>query len=44
VRYYIDTTNFFCYNSQVDEDPDVVPPMEESERMQIQRTNWQVRT
>jgi 2-oxoglutarate dehydrogenase E1 component len=27
---------------QVDEDPDVVPPMEESERMQIQRTNWQV--
>jgi hypothetical protein len=28
----------------VDEDPDVVPPMEESERMQIQRTNWQVRT
>ena len=27
---------------QVDEDPDVVPPMEEGERMQIQRTNWQV--
>jgi 2-oxoglutarate dehydrogenase E1 component len=27
---------------QVDEDPDVVPPMGENERMQIQRTNWQV--
>eukprot|EP01032_Pedospumella_encystans_P034998 gene34998-39576_t len=27
---------------QVDEDPDVVPPMNENERMQIQRTNWQV--
>jgi 2-oxoglutarate dehydrogenase E1 component len=27
---------------QVDEDPDIVPPMEENERMQIQRTNWQV--
>ena len=27
---------------QVDEDPDVVPPMEENERMQIQMTNWQV--
>jgi len=27
---------------QVDEDPDVVPPMAENERMQIQRTNWQV--
>jgi len=27
---------------QVDEDPDVVPNMEENERMQIQRTNWQV--
>ena len=27
---------------QVDEDPDVVPPMGENERMQIQRCNWQV--
>lgn len=27
---------------QVDEDSDVVPPMNEKERMQIQRTNWQV--
>ena len=27
---------------QVDEDQDVVPPMREDERMQIQRTNWQV--
>jgi len=27
---------------QVDEDPDVVPPMGENERMQIQKTNWQV--
>jgi 2-oxoglutarate dehydrogenase E1 component len=27
---------------QVDEDPDVVPPMGESVRMQIQKTNWQV--
>lgn len=27
---------------QVDEDPDVVPPMGEEERMQIQQTNWQV--
>ena len=27
---------------QVDEDPDVVPAMDESERMQIQQTNWQV--
>lgn len=27
---------------QVDEDSDVVPPMGENERMQIQRTNWQV--
>eukprot|EP00601_Ochromonadales_sp_CCMP2298_P007503 CAMPEP_0173198280 /NCGR_PEP_ID=MMETSP1141-20130122/16605_1 /TAXON_ID=483371 /ORGANISM="non described non described, Strain CCMP2298" /LENGTH=1024 /DNA_ID=CAMNT_0014123067 /DNA_START=103 /DNA_END=3177 /DNA_ORIENTATION=- len=27
---------------QVDEDPDIVPPMGENERMQIQRTNWQV--
>jgi 2-oxoglutarate dehydrogenase E1 component len=27
---------------QVDEDPDVVPPMGENERMQIQQTNWQV--
>jgi 2-oxoglutarate dehydrogenase E1 component len=27
---------------QVDEDADVVPPMGENERMQIQRTNWQV--
>lgn len=27
---------------QVDEDPDVVPPMEETARMQIQRCNWQV--
>ena len=27
---------------QVDEDPDVVPPMAEGERMQIQMTNWQV--
>eukprot|EP00597_Dinobryon_sp_UTEXLB2267_P014385 CAMPEP_0170123796 /NCGR_PEP_ID=MMETSP0020_2-20130122/17744_1 /TAXON_ID=98059 /ORGANISM="Dinobryon sp., Strain UTEXLB2267" /LENGTH=1014 /DNA_ID=CAMNT_0010355505 /DNA_START=72 /DNA_END=3116 /DNA_ORIENTATION=+ len=27
---------------QVDEDPDVVPPMEESARMQIQTCNWQV--
>lgn len=26
----------------MDEDPDVVPPMAESERMQIQMTNWQV--
>eukprot|EP01039_Chlorochromonas_danica_P007954 gene7954-8774_t len=26
----------------VDEDPDVVPPMGENERMQIQVTNWQV--
>ncbi len=27
---------------QVDEDPDVVPPMGENERMQIQLCNWQV--
>lgn len=27
---------------QVDEDPDVVPPMGENVRMQIQQTNWQV--
>ena len=27
---------------QVDEDPDFVPPMTESTRMQIQKTNWQV--
>jgi 2-oxoglutarate dehydrogenase E1 component len=27
---------------QVDEDPDIVPPMGENERMQIQQTNWQV--
>eukprot|EP01038_Epipyxis_sp_PR26KG_P007056 gene7056-9631_t len=27
---------------QVDEDPDLVPPMGENERMQIQMTNWQV--
>jgi 2-oxoglutarate dehydrogenase E1 component len=27
---------------QVDEDPDVVPPMGENERMQIQHSNWQV--
>ncbi len=27
---------------QVDEDPDIVPPMGEQERMQIQQTNWQV--
>jgi len=27
---------------QVDEDPDFVPPMHESVRMQIQQTNWQV--
>ena len=27
---------------QVDEDEDVVPPMAENVRMQIQRTNWQV--
>lgn len=27
---------------QVDEDSDVVPPMGENERMQIQHTNWQV--
>jgi len=27
---------------QVDEDSDVVPPMGEKERMQIQKTNWQV--
>jgi len=27
---------------QVDEDPDVVPPMGENERMQIQMVNWQV--
>jgi 2-oxoglutarate dehydrogenase E1 component len=27
---------------QVDEDPDIIPPMGENERMQIQRTNWQV--
>lgn len=27
---------------QVDEDPDIVPPMGENERMQIQKTNWQV--
>jgi len=27
---------------QVDEDPDVVPEMDEQERMQIQHTNWQV--
>lgn len=26
----------------MDEDPDVVPPMAEGERMQIQMTNWQV--
>lgn len=28
---------------QVDEDPDIVPPMEETQRMQIQTCNWQVR-
>lgn len=27
---------------QVDEDPDIVPPMGENERMQIQHSNWQV--
>jgi len=27
---------------QVNEDPDVVPPMGENERMQVQRANWQV--
>ena len=27
---------------QVDEDPDIVPPMGENERMQIQMCNWQV--
>jgi 2-oxoglutarate dehydrogenase E1 component len=27
---------------QVEEDPDVVPPMAEEERMQIQLCNWQV--
>jgi 2-oxoglutarate dehydrogenase E1 component len=27
---------------QVDEDPDVVPPMQENERMHIQQHNWQV--
>jgi 2-oxoglutarate dehydrogenase E1 component len=27
---------------QVDEDPDVVPPMVEAQRMQIQTCNWQV--
>ena len=27
---------------QVDEDPDIVPPMEETARMQIQTSNWQV--
>lgn len=27
---------------QVDEDPDLVPPMNENERMQIQQHNWQV--
>jgi 2-oxoglutarate dehydrogenase E1 component len=27
---------------QVDEDPDVIPPMDEDKRMQIQKCNWQV--
>lgn len=27
---------------QVDEDPDLVPPMGENERMQVQRTNLQI--
>ena len=27
---------------QVDEDPEIVPPMKENERMQIQYTNWQI--
>ncbi|RQM23107.1 hypothetical protein B5M09_007861 [Aphanomyces astaci] len=27
---------------QTDDDPNVVPPMDESNRMQIQQTNWQV--
>ena len=27
---------------QVEEDPDVIPPMAEEERMQIQQCNWQV--
>jgi len=27
---------------QVDEDPDKIPPMQENERTQIQKTNWQV--
>ncbi|RHY35730.1 hypothetical protein DYB30_004632 [Aphanomyces astaci] len=35
-------SEFAVLGFQTDDDPNVVPPMDESNRMQIQQTNWQV--